>query len=176
MTYMDKEIERLIDSYGNDVLRISYIYLKDKHLAEDAFQEVFVKVYKNLEKFQGKSSEKTWILSITMNTCKDMLRSSWLKRIIRLEDNESMNFEMKDTSNSLDDTVIRQLEYKELLNEVMNLPRKYKELIILYYYENISTSEISKILNIPEGTVRSRLFRAREMLKYNIGGKIEYEG
>ena len=176
MTYMDKEIERLIDSYGNDVLRIAYIYLKDKHLAEDAFQEVFVKVYKNLEKFQGKSSEKTWILSITMNTCKDMLRSSWLKRIIRLEDNESMNFEIKDTSNSLDDTVIRQLEYKELLNEVMNLPRKYKELIILYYYENISTSEISKILNIPEGTVRSRLFRAREMLKYNIGGKIEYEG
>lgn len=176
MTYMDKEIERLIEHYGNDVLRISYIYLKDKHLAEDAFQEVFVKVYKNFSKFQGKSSEKTWILTITMNTCKDMLRSSWLKRIIRFEDNESNNLELKDISESLDDTIIKKIEYGELLNEVINLPSKYKELILLYYYENISTSEISKILKIPEGTVRSRLFRAREILKYNIGGKIEYEG
>lgn len=173
---MDKEIKRLINSYGNDVLRIAYIYLKDKHLAEDVFQEVFIKVYKNFEKFQGKSSEKTWILTITMNTCKDVLRSSWLKKIIRLEDNDYSDSQLKDTSESLDTTVIKKIEYNELLNEVMNLPRKYKEAIILYYYEKISTSEISKILKIPEGTVRSRLFRAREMLKYNIGGKIEYEG
>jgi RNA polymerase sigma-70 factor (ECF subfamily) len=173
---MDKEIERLIDYYGNDVLRIAYIYLKDKHLAEDVFQEVFIKIYKNFEKFQGKSSEKTWILTITMNTCKDILRSAWIRKIIRLGDNESGNFEISNPSDSLDDAVIKRIEYKELLTEVMRLPRKYKELIILYYYEEISTSEISKILNLPEGTVRSRLFRAREMLKYSIGGKIEYEG
>ena len=83
---MDKEIERLIDEYGNDVLRISYIYLKDKYLAEDAFQEVFVKVYKNFSKFRRNSTEKTWILSITMNTCKDMLRNSWFKRVLLHED------------------------------------------------------------------------------------------
>ncbi|WP_341271377.1 sigma factor-like helix-turn-helix DNA-binding protein [Clostridium carboxidivorans] len=57
----------------------------------------------------------------------------------------------------------------------MNLPRKYKELIILYYYEGLSTGDISSMLKIPEGTVRSRLFRARTVLKSNIGGKIEYE-
>lgn len=171
---MDKEIERLIDEYGNDVLRIAYIYLKDKHLAEDAFQEVFVKVYKNFNKFQGNSSVKTWILSITMNTCKDILRSSWLKRIVFSEDQKLINCSNNIVDNPAEE-VIKQLQYNELLSEVMKLPKKYKEVIILFYYEEVSTSEISKILSIPEGTVRSRLFRARETLKYNLDGKISYE-
>lgn len=172
---MDKEIERLIDEYGNDVLRISYIYLKDKHLAEDAFQEVFVKVYKNLLKFRGNSTEKTWILSITMNTCKDILRSSWLKRIVLHEDMKLIDHNPNDNWDSPDKTVIEHLQYKELLKEVMKLSKKYKEVVILFYYEELSTTEISKILNIPEGTVRSRLFRAREVLKLNLDGKINYE-
>jgi RNA polymerase sigma-70 factor (ECF subfamily) len=171
---MDKEIERLIDEYGNDVLRIAYIYLKDKHLAEDAFQEVFVKVYKNFNKFQGNSSVKTWILSITMNTCKDILRSSWLKRIVFSQDQKLINCSNNIVDNPAEE-VIKQLQYNELLSEVMKLPKKYKEVIILFYYEEVSTSEISKILSIPEGTVRSRLFRARETLKYNLDGKISYE-
>lgn len=172
---MDKEIERLIDEYGNDVLRVSYIYLKDRHLAQDAFQDVFVKVYKNLSKFRGNSTEKTWILSITMNTCKDILRSSWLKRIVLHEDMRLINYNTTDNLDSPDKVVIKQLEYKELLKEVMQLPKKYKEVVILFYYEEVSTTEISKILNIPEGTVRSRLFRAREVLKLNLDGKINYE-
>lgn len=171
---MDKEIERLIDNYGNDVLKIAYIYLKDKHLAEDAFQEVFIRVYKSYSKFKGKSSEKTWILSITMNICRDILRSSWLKRVIMFKDREA-SVQAQDPY-QLENQVIKHIEYKELTNAVMNLPRKYKELILLYYYEGVSTPEISKILKLPEGTVRSRLFRAREILKYNIDGKMEYEG
>lgn len=171
---MDKEIERLIDEYGNDVLRIAYIYLKDKYLAEDAFQEVFVKVYKNFNKFQGSSSVKTWILAITMNTCKDILRSSWLKRIVFSQDQKLINCNDDIVDNPADE-VIKRLQYNELLGEVMKLPKKYKEVIILFYYEDVSTIEISKILSIPEGTVRSRLFRAREILKYNLDGKISYE-
>ncbi|MCT8978099.1 sigma-70 family RNA polymerase sigma factor [Clostridium sp. CX1] len=171
---MDKEIEKLIDEYGNDVLRIAYIYLKDKYLAEDAFQEVFVKVYKNLNKFQGNSSVKTWILSITMNTCKDILRSSWLKRIVFNQDQKLFNCDTNILDNP-DEEVIKQFEYNELLKEVMKLPKKYKEVVILFYYEEVSTAEISKILCIPEGTVRSQLFRAREILKYNLDGKISYE-
>ncbi|MBV7273626.1 sigma-70 family RNA polymerase sigma factor [Clostridium thailandense] len=172
---MDKEIERLINEYGNDVLRISYIYLKDKYLAEDAFQEVFVKVYKNLCKFRGNSTEKTWILSITMNTCKDILRSSWFKRVILHEDMKLINYDFDKKSDTPDTEVIKKLQYKELLKEVMDLPKKYKDVVILFYYEELSTTEISRILNIPDGTVRSRLFRAREVLKLNLDGKINYE-
>jgi RNA polymerase sigma-70 factor (ECF subfamily) len=172
---MNNEIEKLIDEYGNDVLRISYIYLKDKHLAEDAFQEVFVKVYNNLSKFHGNSTIKTWILTITMNTCKDILRSSWLKRVILHENMKLINYNTDTNLDSPEENVIKKLQYKELLEEVMRLPKKYKEVVLLFYYEEISTAEISKILNLPEGTVRSRLFRAREVLKINLDGKISYE-
>lgn len=75
------EIERLINVYGEDVLRTSYMYLKDRQRAEDAFQEVFLKIYRKYDSFKGNSSEKTWIISITINVCKDLLRSSWLKRV-----------------------------------------------------------------------------------------------
>jgi len=171
---MEEEIKRLMDIYGNDVLRIAYLYLKDRYLAEDAYQEVFIKVYKNFNKFRGDCSEKTWIMSITMNTCKDMLRISWFKKVLMFKDVED-DLSLK-TYENVDDSIIIKVQHEELLKEIMNLPSKYKELLILYYYEEFSTVDISRILKIPEGTIRSRLFRAREMLKSNIDGKIEYEG
>lgn len=171
-----EELERLMNSYGNDVLRTAFIYLKDKHLAEDVFQEVFIKVYKNFHKFNGKSNEKTWILSITINSCKDMLRSSWIKKVLSFQDPEYGILNIKENSINIDDVVIKNIESEDLLKKVMDLPKKYKEVILLYYYHELSTSEISKTLKIPEGTVRNRLYRARGLLKYNIGGTIEYEG
>nr|WP_281063550.1 sigma-70 family RNA polymerase sigma factor [Clostridium algifaecis] len=169
-------MERLMNSYGNDVLRTAFIYLKDKHLAEDVFQEVFIKVYKKFNKFNKKSSEKTWILAITINSCRDILRSSWIKRVLRFQDPEYGLLNIKENSINIDDKVIKNIEYEDLIKKVMDLPKKYKEVILLYYYQELSTSEISETLKIPEGTVRSRLYRARELLKYNIGGTIEYEG
>ncbi|WP_446898975.1 sigma-70 family RNA polymerase sigma factor [Clostridium sp. LBM24168] len=173
---MDNELERLMNSYGNDVLRTAFVYLKDRHLAEDVFQEVFIKVYKNFHKFNGQSSEKTWILAITINTCRDVLRSSWIKRVLRFQDPEYEILNLKENSIDIDDKAIKNIEYEDLLKKVMNLPKKYKEVILLYYYNELSTPEISQTLKIPEGTVRSRLYRARDLLKYNIGGTIEYEG
>lgn len=171
---MDKKIEQLMNDYGNDVLRIAYLYLKDRHLAEDVFQEVFVKVYKNYNKFKNNSSEKTWIMSIAINTCRDMLRTSWFKKVFMFKDTDDDL--LKDAYEDVDEKVAKKMEYEELLKEVMNLPLKYRELIILYYYEELSTMDISVALKMPEGTVRSRLFRARTILKSNIKGKIEYGG
>lgn len=169
---MDEKIEQLMNDYGNDVLKIAYLYLKDKHLAEDAFQEVFVKVYKNYNKFKNNSSEKTWIMSITANTCRDILRLSWLKKVRFFKDIGDDS--LKDTHENVDEEIARKMQYEKLLKEVMNLPLKYRELVILYYYEELSTMDISAALKIPEGTVRSRLFRARAILKSNLEGEIEY--
>lgn len=165
-----------MNSYGDDVLRIAYMYLKDKYLAEDVFQEVFIKIYKNFSKFEKKSSEKTWIMSITINACKDILRNAWFKKVFTLDDSNNFSLTNRYVDIDVDDKVINSIQYEKLLSEVMNLPRKYKEPILLYYYEELSTADISKILKIPEATIRSRLFRARKMLKINIDGKIEYEG
>ncbi|WP_097025643.1 sigma-70 family RNA polymerase sigma factor [Clostridium peptidivorans] len=170
---MDEKVEQLMNDYGNDVLKIAYLYLKDKHLAEDAFQEVFVKVYKNYNKFKNNSSEKTWIMRITINTCRDMLRISWFKKVRFFKDIGDDS--LKDTYENVDEEIARKMQYEELLKEVMNLPLKYRELVILYYYEELSTMDISAALKIPEGTVRSRLFRARTILKSSLEGKIEYE-
>lgn len=170
---MDEKIEQLMNDYGNDVLRIAYLYLKDKYLAEDVFQEVFVKVYKNYNKFKSNSSEKTWIMSITINTCRDMLRISWFKKVFMLKDPDD-DLQI-DTNENIDDKIAEKMQYEELLKEVMNLPYKYRVPVILYYYEGLSTADISVSMKIPEGTVRSRLFRARTILKSNLEGKIEYE-
>ncbi len=165
----ENKIKRLIDTYGNDVLRTSYMYLKNLQNAEDAFQEVFIKVFNKMEDFRGESNEKTWIIRITINVCKDMLRSSWFKRVLitdKLKD--------KIISEGIENRIIKIEENKILFEEVMSLSNKLKEVIILYYYHNCNTTEISKILNLAEGTVRSRLHRARETLKSKLGGRIDW--
>jgi RNA polymerase sigma-70 factor, ECF subfamily len=167
---IEKEIQRLMDDYGDDVLRTSYMYLKDLQNAEDAFQEVFIRVFNKLESFKGESSEKTWVIRITINVCKDMLRSSWLKRVLLTD-----KLKEKNTIIGIDNKIIKEEENKILFEEVMSLSYRFKEVIILYYYHNYNTIEISRILNVAEGTVRSRLHRAREILKMKLGGRSDWD-
>lgn len=162
---LDSELNRLMDRYGDDVLRTCYMFLKDRHRAEDAFQEVFLKVYRSLSGFRSQSSEKTWIISIAINHCKDMLRSSWIKRVM-LTDRIHGAASAPDVVKG----IIRQDEKRLLYETVMALPHALKEVIILYYYQELDTREIGHILKIPEGTVRSRLHKARSVLKQELGG------
>lgn len=168
---LEEEIERLMNMYGEDVLRMSYLYLKDRQRAEDAFQEVFIKIYKKNGSFKGKSSEKTWIISITINVCKDYLRSSWFNRVFLTD-----NILHDSSGDNIDDAAIKSVENSIVFNEVIALKPALKDVILLYYYEEFDTVEISKILGIAEGTVRSRLHRAREILKNKINRRIEYFG
>lgn len=158
----------MIDDYGDMVLKTAYMYLKDMHRAEDAFQEVFIKAFKNYSSFRGESSEKTWIIKITINVCRDILKSFWNKRVIHgYEDILSIS------DNNAEEEAIENMGKQELFSKVLSLPAAYREAIILYYYHEFSTIEVSRILDIPEGTVRSRLSRGREMLKkYIIKGEV----
>lgn len=152
-------LENLIELYGNDVLRIATLYTQNPNIAEDIFQDVFFKVNKSLCSFNGKSSEKTWIIRITINTCKDYLKSAWKKKIISIESlPETYSEDILDNNISSENSNL-------IIKEITSLPLKYKEVIILYYYKDFSTLEIAKILNIPEATVRTRMKRARELLK-----------
>ncbi len=156
---IEKEIERLMNQYGNDVLRMSYIYLKDQQLAEDAFQEVFMKVFKKFDSFRFESSEKTWIIKITINVCKDMLKNNWLKKVNLYDTDEIFN----DDENI--NVVEHEIDKSELYHQVMTLPEKYQEVIILYYYQGFNVNEIASILNTTIGNVSSLLSRARVHLK-----------
>ena len=153
-------IEKLITLHGNDVLRIATAYTRNSVISEDIFQEVFIKVARNIHKFKGESSERTWIIRITINTCKDHLKSAWNKKVISIEDTKEEN---KDTL--FEESVINKEKSNNIVKEILKLPIKYKEVILLYYYQNFSTAEVAKILKIPEASVRTRMKRAREMLK-----------
>jgi len=162
-------VERLLDTYGNEVLRISYLYLKDRHLAEDALQEVFSRIYLKLPGFRGESSERTWITRITINVCKDMLRNAWLKKVLPLPAIKS-----PDRNKAVEEAVVAADENRRLFEAVLSLPTAFREVIILYYYQGCDTREASKILRIAEGTVRSRLHRARELLKIRLDGRVDF--
>ncbi len=157
---IEQVVERLIEEYGQEVYKIAYFYIKDQQLAEDVFQEVFYKVMKNYHKFQHQCSEKTWLTRITINTCKDLLRTSWIKRVTTFDIWQDSG---KDCEAPFD---IEQQETDQQLYElIQELSTKYKDVILLFYYEELSYEEIAQILKIPEGTVRSRLSRARVKLK-----------
>ena len=164
----EAELNRLMDTYGNDVLRTATMFLKDRQKAEDAFQEVFIKVFNKMDSFKGESSEKTWIIRITINLCKDILRSSWMKRVLLTDKttNRVIKFDF-------DKKINRQEENRRLYEAVLSLPPAYKEVVILFYYQEFDTLEISRVLKIAEGTVRSRLHRAREILKKQLEGGLD---
>lgn len=147
--------KKLVTQYGNSILRMCYMYLKDYQLAEDVTQETFLQVWNKYETFENKSSEKTWITRIAINRCKNCMRASWFKRISIEELPEIFE---NDSSEMILNKGIISLK-------IMKLPQKYREVILLYYYQELSVKEISAVLNQKETTILQRLKRARECLK-----------
>ena len=156
------EIERMMREYGDSLLRMCIIYLKDRALAEDAVQETFIKVYQKYYTFNQISEEKTWIMRIAINVCKNYMRTSWFKRVKTGLDLETISKER------IDQNFIERERQKQILSEIAELERKYKEVILLYYYQEMSTKEIASILHIKEGTVRVRLQRPRQKLSVQL--------
>lgn len=154
------DMERIMSEYGDSLYRMAFLYLKDAHLAEDAVQETFIKVYRSYNTFRGDSSEKTWMMRIAINICKDMLKQPWRKHV--------------DETAVLDEIAVVSIpdstDYNGLMIEIMKLPPKYKEIVLLHYYQDIKTSEIAAMFEIPLGTVLVRLKRARAMLEKNLKG------
>ncbi len=162
------DLETLMREYGNDVLRTAFLYVKDNHLAEDIFQDVFLKVNQKLSTFQGSSSIKTWIISITINTCKDYLKSAWKRRVVPITE-----FHENTIAGKNDYTAVEQQDENQLIRKVvMELPDKYKDIVLCVYFQDMTISEAATLLNIAEGTAKSRLFRAKEKMKICLEGRI----
>lgn len=155
----EADVIRLMEQHGDGLLRFCYLNLGDLHLAQDAVQETFLKAYRKFHTFRGDCSEMSWLCAIAINCCRDIRRSKWFRN----ESGRSLE-ELPETGEEFkanDDT---------LINEVMNLPRKYREVILLHYYQGISLREIAQIQSINESTLSTRLKRARETLKSKLEG------
>lgn len=155
-------IRQMIETYQTPLLRMCYLYLHDAQLAEDAVQETFIKAVRSLERFRGESSMKTWLTRIAMRTCCDMRRGFWFRRVDRRITPEMLPEPQTDTD----------ADEVELTVAVMKLPPKEREVILLYYYQEMNVNEVADALGVTQPTVSYRLRRAREKLRREIeGGK-----
>lgn len=152
-------IEQLIEEYGDMVFRLAVSRVKSKEEAEDIFQEVFIKIYEKMPEFVSKEHEKYWIIRVTINLSKNILKSSWHRKVLPLD--SEIKFEDK--------------EERDVYFEVLRLPLKYRTILQLYYYESFKIDEIAEILKISPNTAKTRLRRAREKLKINLKGGFEGE-
>ena len=148
---LSEKAEYLVNSYSDTMLRLSYTYLKNIYDAEDICQTVFVKLLSKPIDFESSEHEKAYILRMTVNACKDLLKSPWRRRNCSLD-------------------VCAEIpapEYSggDVLNAVNQLPPRYRVVLYLFYYEGYQADEIGKILGIPKSTVHTRLARGREKLK-----------
>lgn len=162
------DIEALMRKYGNDVLRTAYMYVKDSHLAEDIFQDVFIKVNQKFQTFQGDSSIKTWIIRITINTCKDYIKSAWNQKVTGFTEFHENTLAGKDEYGAVE----QEDENRMIRDAVIQLPGKYKDVLLCVYFQDMSVAETAKLLGIAEGTAKSRLSRAKEKLKLSLEGRI----
>ena len=156
----NQRLEQLVDRYQEQVMRMCFLYLCDKTLAEDAMQETFLKVYRALDTFRGEASEKTWIIRIAIRTCYDMNHSGWFRV-----------FNRQVTPDMIPETAVPFEESDdELMNAVIRLPIRLREVILLYYYQHMNVNETAEALGISQSSVSGRLKRGRERLKAMMEG------
>lgn len=152
-------LEKLIITYGDMVYRLALARTRNKEMAEDVYQDVFLKIGKRNPKFENENHEKAYIIKATINQTKTFLDSKHIKRVEELKEN--LSFKVP--------------ERGEIYYAVLELPIKYRTAIYLFYYEEYKINEIASLMKSNENTVKSWLSRAREMLKNKIEGGMEDE-
>lgn len=174
MTVDEKEryLNNAMEQHGDYLKQIIFTYVKDIQKAEDIVQEVFIKFYKNLERFEGRSSIKTFLYRIAVNECHNYLRS-WHYR--KLEVTERIK--MWKNRVSVESEYLQKEKNQTIAELVNSLPVKYREVLWLYYYMELSITEIADVLNCSDNTVKTRLARGRKIVKITIEeseGEYEY--
>ena len=153
----EQEINAAIDRYADNVRRLCMIQLKNYADTEDIFQNVFLKYALSSRSFESPEHEKAWFIRVTINACKDLIKSFFRSRTVSLDQL------MEQPGQLLED-------HREVLEAVISLPRKYREVIYLHYYEGYTAPQISEILGKNTNTVYTLLARSKNLLKERLGG------
>ena len=156
MKEQDELLAELFRQHGASIYRMCFLYLKDHHLAEDAVSETFLKAYRSLSSFRWESSAKTWLVRIAVNVCRSRIRSPSFREQAQAQIPEPHRPDS--TSAQLEDRLW-------ICQEIMALPRKYREVILLYYYQEYTVKETARLLRLPATTVAGRLKRAKALLR-----------
>lgn len=150
---------RLVEEYQNSIYSMAYQYTGDHGLAEDLAQEVFLKAYKKLKSFRQDAKISTWLYRIAVNTCIDWSR----KKKLKIASESALEHLTSDVN--VEDHYLQNEKNKQIQEVVSQLPEIYKTVIILYHFEQLSYREISQIIDLPEKTIETRLYRGRKKIK-----------
>ena len=154
----EEEANRAIGRYADTVRRICMVHLKNESDTEDIFQTVFLKYVLHSAPFESEEHEKAWIIRVTINACKDLLRSFFRSRTVSLDDLLEQPDQVPE-------------DHREVLEAVLALPDKYRDVVYLHYYEGYTAPEIGTILHKNPNTVYTLLTRARDELRKMLGGE-----
>ncbi len=157
----EQEVNRAIERHSDTVRRLCMIHLKNYADTEDIFQTVFLKYVLSSVCFESEEHEKAWFIRVTINACKDLLKSFFRSRTTSLD-------EIMEMPSALP------AENKEVLEAVLSLPKKYRDVVYLHYFEDYTAPQIGNILGKNVNTVYTLLTRSRQMLREKLGGD-EYE-
>ncbi|MDF2541330.1 MAG: sigma-70 family polymerase sigma factor [Herbinix sp.] len=155
----DEYIQQVLNKYSTMLIRLAFTYVKNTADAEDIVQDVYVSLIKKGQSFDSEEHEKAWLIRVTINKCKNRLKSSWNRFHVPLEE----------------DISYLPTEDSEVLSEVLSLPQKYRTVIHLFYYENYSMNEIAAMLKKNPATIGTWLARGRKLLKSKLIGGFDYE-
>src|SRR6056297_3118542 len=155
----EEAYEELIEDYGGLIYKVLNGYFKDKNKIDDLFQDIFIKIYKNIESFREESKLSVWIYRIAMNTVKNHFRLKYNKDVYELDENYQIEFNHNLNKN------LQNEDTKKLLDKYIDqLPSNWQTVINLYYFNSFSYKEISKITGFPMGTIKTYLYRAKKKL------------
>lgn len=153
----EREARRAIERYGDMVRRICTVELNNHADSEDVFQTVFLKYVLSAVSFENEEHEKAWLIRVSVNACRDVLRSAFRRRTVSLSALGDIPADVPE-------------EHREVLGAVASLPEKYRVPVYLYYYEGYSAGEIGALLGKNPNTVYTLLSRARGLLREKLGG------
>ena len=161
----ETRLNRMMLTHERELMRLCCLYLHDAALAQDAVQETFLKAFRKLDGFREQASERTWLIRIAVNTCRDMCRNAWFRHVDRRVEADALptpaDFSFPDNT---------------VLRTVMALPPRYREVVLLRYYQNMKQKEVAAVLGISERAVRQRLKKANQILREELKEWYEDEG
>ena len=148
----DEALERLLDAYEKKVFRMAVVMLRDAGRAEEVTQDVFLKVWRALQSYDGRASLSTWVYAIARNTCLSAVRSESYRKTLLLEESQ-------------EPTVASSGPLNVALTQCLSrLPDVQRDVITMFYFEDRNVAEVAQLMDLPEGTVKSHLHRARRAL------------
>ena len=159
----DDDIKEVIEKYTKLVYGIALTHVKNQIDADDVFQEVFLIYFQKNKVFNDEEHRKAWLINTALNCCRKVTGSTWRKKTVPLDELPDQTFQFISNDENLVYTALQAL------------PQKYRIVLHLFYYEDLSVEEISNALKIKQGTVRIQLMRGRELVRNKIKGDYFYE-